>query len=111
LGSYIFSSPIVGRDRKEKTMAMTFDEFNTALNGVWHHWKDDMPMMAMEELDELGQAISKYKREPTAERAENLKRELADVYIATEALFRMWGLNFGAEECRQYMEEKLSKKY
>ena len=91
--------------------SMTFDEFDTALNGVWYHWRDDMPMMAMEELAELSQAISKYKRKPTAERAENLKRELADVYIATEALLRMWDLKFGAEECKQYMEEKLSKKY
>ena len=91
--------------------SMTFDEFDTALNGVWYHWGDDMPMMAMEELAELSQAISKYKRKPTAERAENLKRELADVYIATEALLRMWDLNFSAEECKQYMEEKLSKKY
>ncbi len=91
--------------------SMTFDEFDTALNGVWYHWGDDMPMMAMEECGELIQAISKYKRKPTAERAENLKRELADVYIATEALLRMWDLEFGAEECRKYMEEKLSKKY
>lgn len=92
-------------------MSMTFDEFDSALNGVWKHWGDDMPIMAMEELSELSQAISKYKREPTAERAENLKRELADVYIATEALIRMWDLKFGAEECKEYMEQKLSKKY
>lgn len=90
---------------------MTYDEFDSALNGVWKHWGNDMPMMAMEELDELGQAISKYKREPTAERAENLKKEMADVTIAMEALLRMWNLQFGAEELRELMEKKLSKKY
>lgn len=92
-------------------MSMTLDEFDSALNGVWYHWGDNMPIMAMEELSELSQAISKYKREPTAERAEALKRELADVYIATEALLRMWDIPFGSEECKSYMEQKLSKKY
>lgn len=90
---------------------MTYDEFDSALNGVWKHWGNDMPMMAMEELDELGQAISKYKREPTAERAENLKKEMADVTIAMEALLRMWNIPFGSEEMKDYMEKKLSKKY
>lgn len=93
-------------------MAMTFDEIDKELNGVWKFWGEDvMPMMAMEECGELIQAISKYKREPTAKRAEELKKEMADVTIALEALIRMWNLQFGAEELRELMEKKLSKKY
>lgn len=90
-------------------VSMTWDELDAALNGVGKFWGDQMPMMAMEELAELSQAISKYKREPTAERKEDLMKEMADVIIATEALTRMWDVD--DERVRGYVVKKLSKKY
>jgi NTP pyrophosphatase (non-canonical NTP hydrolase) len=100
---------MAGSRKRQKGANMEWYELDAALYGVAKHWGDQMPMMAMEELAELSQAISKYKREPTAERKEAVRREMADVIIATEALSRAWEL--GTETVNEYVYEKLSKKY
>ncbi|KOM97095.1 hypothetical protein ACP49_16310 [Clostridium botulinum] len=42
--------------------------------------------VAVEELAELQQAISKYQREPTIFNIDNIAKEMADVYIILEEL-------------------------
>ncbi|EQB3100459.1 nucleoside triphosphate pyrophosphohydrolase family protein [Clostridium botulinum] len=42
--------------------------------------------VAIEELAELQQAISKYQREPTIFNIDNIAEEMADVYIVLEEL-------------------------
>lgn len=90
-------------------LTMTVDELDAALEGVGEFWGEQMPMMTMEELAELSQAISKFKREPTAERKEDVMKEMADVIIATEALARMWDIDLA--RVRGYIIKKLNKKY
>ena len=85
---------------------------------VNNHWGDRMPMMAMEEMAELIQAVSKYERlinkDYTNDSKEGLLREriveeMADVYISCNALCHRYEIN--TQDILDYINIKLSLKY
>lgn len=74
------------------------------------YWGDKMPMMAMEELAELAQAISKFERNPNSVDAQdNFLKECADVYISIAALMHRYELD--PSDILDKVDEKLNKKY
>ena len=90
---------------------------------VKNYWNNKMPMMTIEEMAELTQAISKYERYACNENYEQIVKELADVYIALEA-YQMyisnldlkedggdWYWNKMLNDVNEAVEAKLNKKY
>ncbi len=98
------------------------------------YWGEQMPMMAMEELAELQQAISKYERakkkaikeleskgyddddlyeedflDRTHDKWEDVLTEMADVFIACSALIHRYEIDPWFIESK--IQEKLDKKY
>lgn len=98
------------------------------------YWGEQMPMMAMEELAELQQAISKYERakkkatkeleakgyddddlyeedflDMTHDKWEDVLKEMADVFIACSALIHRYEIDPWFIESK--IQEKLDKKY
>ena len=67
------------------------------ISDVEKHWDQRMPMMAMEEMGELIQAISKMERAnddyERSERMTNLVEELRDTYISLMALQIRYGID------------------
>lgn len=82
-------------------------------------WGNQMPMMTMEELGELIQAISKVERgfasinqigiEDFDKRLKDVIAEMADVYISCRAL--MVDYHIDTDEVEAAIKQKLSKKY
>ena len=90
---------------------------------VKKYWNNKMPMMTIEEMAELTQAISKYERYTCKENYDQIVKELADVYIALEA-YQMYITNFNPkeedgdlywnkilDEVNEAVKAKLNKKY
>ncbi|WP_251861947.1 hypothetical protein [Clostridium sp. Marseille-Q2269] len=63
--------------------------------------------VAMEELAELQQAISKYQREPTIFNVDNIIEEMADVYIILEELKYVFPMY--EDEIEKQIEFKLQR--
>ena len=75
---YAYATPIVNEDRMVKLLKQSLisdKEF------------DHIPIMCMEELAELTQAVSKSIRKGTTESHINLVEEIADAYIAINYMF------------------------
>lgn len=82
-------------------------------------WGNQMPMMTMEELGELIQAISKVERgfasidqidtEDMEKRLKDVIAEMADVYISCRALMVQYGIDI--DEVEDAIEQKLDKRY
>lgn len=78
------------------------------------YWGEKMPMMTMEELAELAQAISKLERklddiDKVKELRQNVIDEIGDVAISCHALMHRYGIK--PEEIEKRINEKLGKKY
>ncbi|ACQ54028.1 hypothetical protein FDF29_11860 [Clostridium botulinum] len=63
--------------------------------------------VAIEELAELQQAISKYQREPTIFGIDNIEEEIADVHIVLEELKIIFGID--KEEIENRIDYKLDR--
>jgi NTP pyrophosphatase (non-canonical NTP hydrolase) len=104
-------------------------DLDVKIQDVANYWDYNMPMMAMEELAEAIQAISKVERandvyiraENTNEpkvadaawriverRMDELKDEIRDVYISLKALMYRYNIE---NDIMERVEEKLNKKY
>lgn len=104
-------------------------DLDAKIQDVANYWDYNMPMMAMEELAEAIQAISKVERANDVyvrvERNDNpkasdvawrmveksldeLKDEIRDVYIALKALIYRYNIE---DDIMERVEEKLNKKY
>ena len=94
-------------------MAIDFDPMKT----VNEHWGDKMPMMAMEEMSELIQAISKFERhyfdDDFAVKEMYYKQaivaEMADVSIACAALCHRYDIS--PADVGEAIFKKMDKKY
>ena len=104
-------------------------DLDVKIQDVTDFWKHKMPMMAMEELSEVIQAISKVERardvfrealEDDVEvvdaaryqidkRKDELKDEIRDIYISMRALMLYYGID--ESDVMERVEEKLNKKY
>lgn len=60
-----------------------------------NYWKELMPMMAIEELAELQQAISKIERNNNKQTKQDLITEMADVIISMAALEYRYDIQHG----------------
>lgn len=89
----------------KKYLTLSVDE--EKLDEVADYWDDKMPMMAMEEMGELIQAISKLERKGKAVRS-NLVEEIRDVYISLMAL--QYRYNIQMSEIEEEIEKKLNMK-
>ena len=76
---------------------------------VADYWGDKMPMLLMEECGELIQAVSKYEREYSKKRRDNLLEEIRDMYISLEAIKYLYSID--DNELNDLIEKKLNKKY
>ena len=104
-------------------------DLDVKIQDVANYWDYNMPMMAMEELAEAIQAISKVERandvyirsENTNEpkvadaawrivetRLDELKDEIRDVYISLRALMYRYNIE---DDIMERVEKKLNKKY
>jgi len=104
-------------------------DLDVKIQDVANYWDYNMPMMAMEELAEAIQAISKVERandeyvraEGTdnqevanaawrivERRMDELKDEIRDVYISLKALMYRYNIE---NDIMERVEEKLNKKY
>lgn len=63
--------------------------------------------VAIEELAELQQAISKYQREPTIFNIDNIAEEMADVYIILEELKHLFSIY--EEEIEKQIDYKIKR--
>ncbi|HDK7179770.1 TPA: hypothetical protein PTV74_002127 [Clostridium botulinum] len=63
--------------------------------------------VAIEELAELQQAISKYQREPTIFKIDNIEEEIADAYVVLEELKIIFGID--KEEMENRIDYKLDR--
>lgn len=89
------------------------------MQDVGDFWKEKMPMMTMEELAELIQAISKFQRSEGGDLTQvynDLVKEMADVYISIHALMWWYTDNESMYDCFKddimaAVVEKLNKKY
>lgn len=73
-------------------------------------WGDKMPMMAMEEMAELTQAISKVERKGLSEDLrKNVIEEIGDVYISIRAIMERYDIT--EEEIGVRVDTKLNKIY
>jgi NTP pyrophosphatase (non-canonical NTP hydrolase) len=104
-------------------------DLDVKIQDVADYWGYKMPMMAMEELAEAIQAISKVERardvfRETLEndievadaaryqidkRKDELKDEIRDIYISMRALMLYYGID--ESDVMERVEEKLNKKY
>jgi NTP pyrophosphatase (non-canonical NTP hydrolase) len=104
-------------------------DLDAKIQDVANHWDYNMPIMAMEELAEAIQAISKVERasdeyiraEETdpevanaawymlSKRFDELKDEIRDVYISLKALMYRYQIN--EEDVMDKVVEKLNRKY
>lgn len=104
-------------------------DLDVQIQDVTDFWKHKMPMMAMEELSEVIQAISKVERardvfrealEDDVEvadaaryqidkRKDELKDEIRDIYISMRALMLYYGID--ESDVMERVEKKLNKKY
>ena len=72
-------------------------------------WGNRMPMMAIEELSELTQAISKCERHGIVAERKNLVDELGDVLISVMCIAKHYGID--ESEIERRIEDKTKKKY
>lgn len=76
-------------------------------------WGERMPMMLIEELSELAQAVTKYERNiakpESKEKREDVVKEMADVYISLEAIKRHYAID--DKEVLDKIALKTSRKY
>ncbi len=98
-------------------------DLDVKIQDVANYWNYKMPMMAMEELAETIQAISKVERCEEDEdgfltakgnreyliRLDELKDEIRDVYISLRAL--MYTYRISEDDIMERVEKKLNKKY
>lgn len=104
-------------------------DLDVKIQDVTDFWKHKMPMMAMEELSEVIQAISKVERARDVfreaiendvevvdaaryqidKRKDELKDEIRDIYISMRALMLYYGID--ESDVMEKVEEKLNKKY
>ncbi|EDT84635.1 hypothetical protein [Clostridium botulinum] len=63
--------------------------------------------VAIEELAELQQAISKYQRNPTIFKIDNIEEEIADAYVVLEELKIIFGID--KEEIENRIDYKLDR--
>ena len=104
-------------------------DLDVQIQDVTDFWKHKMPMMAMEELSEVIQAISKVERARDVfrealeddievadaaryqidKRKDELKDEIRDIYISMRALMLYYGID--ESDVMERVEEKLNKKY
>lgn len=93
---------------EERRKEMTKESRDQGIIEVAEFWGAQMPMMAMEEMAELIQAISKFERgKPLATQA--VIKEMADVYISLRSLMYMYSIDQG--EIVKAIDNKLEKKY
>lgn len=95
------------------------DNISSRIIGVDETWGKRMPMMAMEELAELTQTISKLERFSiyrtdgssyhNEEKLEDFKKEIADVYISLYSLLQHYDIK--GSEIEELMNNKLYKNY
>lgn len=88
--------------------AVDYYEVHSNIIAVNKYWGDQMPIMCMEELAELIQAISKRERYCMSA-TDGLKNEIADVYISLYAIMSHYDID--ASEITELMNKKLKKKY
>lgn len=89
---------------------VTKQAFEPFVKSVSEYWGDRMPMMCMEELGELVQAISKCERKDKADECvENLIDEMGDVLISVWALAYHYGIT--RMDIGRRVNEKMSKQY
>lgn len=104
---------------------MELKDFKDKCFGVADYWEELMPIMAMEEAAEFQQAVSKCVRaikkiddsgyieqdefEDYLDTRYHLASEMADLYIAMEALKKPFAIPDSLIE--NYISEKLNKKY
>lgn len=89
---------------------MTLKELLYATIDVNGHWGDRMPMMAMEEMAELTQALSKKERNPYKySSTKDIEEEMRDVLICIGALMNRYDIS--PNEIEQAIKEKLKVKY
>ena len=92
------------------TGKMTKQTFESFVKSVSEFWGDQMPMMCLEELGELTQAISKCERKDKAdEQVENLIDEMGDVLISVWALAHHYGIT--RTDIGRRVNEKMGRKY
>jgi NTP pyrophosphatase (non-canonical NTP hydrolase) len=105
-------------------------DLDVKIQDVADYWNYKMPMMAMEELAEAIQAISKVERarhvfnrealedgvevadasyQKIDKRKDELKDEIRDIYISMRALMLYYGID--ESDIMERVEEKLNKKY
>ena len=104
-------------------------DLDVKIKDVADYWKRKMPMMAMEELAEAIQAISKVERARDAygkaledgveaadasyqkigKRRDELKDEIRDIYISMRALMLYYGID--ESDVMERVYSKLNKKY
>ena len=104
-------------------------DLDVKIQDVTDYWKHKMPMMAMEELSEVIQAISKVERARDVfrealeddievadaaryqidKRKDELKDEIRDIYISMRALMLYYGID--ESDVMERVEKKLNKKY
>lgn len=78
--------------------------FRLAINT---YGEDEQCRMIQEEMSELSVALSKFHRNPCAERFENAKEEIADVCI----MMQQAKIMFGEADVDQIMQEKIDRLY
>lgn len=72
-------------------------------------WGDRTPMMVIEELGELIQAISKHERKKDSSSFDNLKEEIRDVFISLGMLINHYN-DMYCDDIADNIVEKLSEK-
>ena len=102
--------------RKIVSPCRNFDgeSFEKFVGGVSDFWGSRMPMMCVEELGELTQAICKYEREGCLEQFDdylwrNLVDEMGDVLISVWALAHHYGI--AKTDIGKRVKTKMEKKY
>lgn len=73
-------------------MSISIEELTNAAKDVDNYWAEKMPMMAMEEMGELIQALSKKERDPSLP-TDDIEDEIRDVSICIGALMQHYGID------------------
>lgn len=84
-------------------MSISIEELTNAAKDVDNYWAEKMPMMAMEEMGELIQALSKKERNPSLP-TDDIEDEIRDVSICIGALMQHYGID------HQIVEQKIAAK-
>lgn len=102
-----YKDSIRNREPLAKRDPMTID--NLSIQEISEYWGDTMPMMSMEEVGELLQAISKHERKRNLDTRQDLIKEMADMYISLMSL--QWRYGIDCSEVQGAINRKVQQKY